>query len=192
MHLNSVGDILIIDLEATCWPEGNKGKEMEIIEIGAVLCRMEHFDRKGYSLNVVDEGAWLVRPEINPILTPFCTGLTTITQDMLEKDGMSLATALTELKSLMYNEPLFASWGQFDQDLFMRESRRKYLPYPFINYLNLKMLFAKRTGKDLMGEDEALHSIGLPFSGTRHRGIDDARNSVNLLRFLIDREMVGK
>lgn len=187
MNLRSLGDFLIIDLEATCWNGGNKGHQMEIIEIGVVLARPLQQGGK-YVVQTVDELDIIVKPIVNPVLTPFCTKLTSITQQMIDEEGVSLATAITKVKDLQYTTPLFTSWGQFDQTLFMSDIRSKRLIYPFINHLNLKALFSLRTNKDLMGEEEALAAIGLTFEGTRHRAIDDAKNSRRLLQYLIDME----
>ena len=65
---------LVIYLEATCDADRRLSKyEMEIIEIGAVLVDTE-------TLIPVDELGTFVKPVRHPVLTPFCTELTTITQ----------------------------------------------------------------------------------------------------------------
>jgi len=65
---------LVVDLEATCSDDGSIPKrEMEIIEIGAVLV-------DGQSMEPIDEYQTFIRPVRRPQLTPFCTQLTSITQ----------------------------------------------------------------------------------------------------------------
>ena len=65
---------LIIDFEATCANDGSVPRgEMEIIEIGAVLVEAATFGTLGTFQS-------FVRPVRHPMLTPFCTELTTITQ----------------------------------------------------------------------------------------------------------------
>lgn len=65
---------LVIDLEATCADDGSiPDNEREIIEIGAVLVETA-------GLTTVEEYQSFVRPVQHPVLSPFCTELTTITQ----------------------------------------------------------------------------------------------------------------
>ena len=79
-------DIVIIDLEATC-PESDEGgrntvERSNIIEVGAVRVHKR-------SLEVIDEFSELVRPHEYPG-TPFITGLTSITPEMVaDKDGFA-------------------------------------------------------------------------------------------------------
>lgn len=69
---------LVIDLEATCCDSGTIPQgEMEMIEIGAVVADAR-------SLQPVDEFGAFVRPVRHPILTEFCTALTSITQQQVD------------------------------------------------------------------------------------------------------------
>jgi len=65
---------IIFDLEATCWEKTSKAVRQinEIIEIGAA--------RLDANAQVVDTYQTFVRPTKNPILSNFCTKLTSITQ----------------------------------------------------------------------------------------------------------------
>ncbi|MEO0687592.1 MAG: 3'-5' exonuclease, partial [Cyanobacteria bacterium J06649_11] len=66
---------LIVDLEATCSDDGTSpSQEMEIIEIGAVMLNRSTWE-------IDSEYQQFVKPVRNPILTKFCTELTTITQN---------------------------------------------------------------------------------------------------------------
>ncbi len=68
---------LIIDLEATTSDDGSLPPEqLETIEIGGVLA-----DAK--TLDPVGEFQTFIRPVRHPILLPFCTKLTSITQAMV-------------------------------------------------------------------------------------------------------------
>ena len=72
-------NILIVDLEATCWENRPpRGQESEIIEIG--VCMMNARTGK-ISKN---EGI-LIRPQHSKVC-PFCTELTTLTQNMLDSE----------------------------------------------------------------------------------------------------------
>lgn len=97
---------LIIDFEATCCDHGTVPKqEMEIIEFGAVMLQRS-------TMQIVDEFQSFIRPVRNPQLTPFCTELTTITQQDVDAapDFSSVITALKQwLKP--YSNYIFCSWG---------------------------------------------------------------------------------
>lgn len=66
--------IVIVDLEATCWSDGESPsiEEMETIEIGCVLCNLDG--------HILDEFSTFVLPTKNPILSVFCTKLTVSAQ----------------------------------------------------------------------------------------------------------------
>ncbi|MDT0573595.1 3'-5' exonuclease [Streptomyces sp. DSM 3412] len=85
---------VIFDLEFTTWPGAMEqdwsapGQLREIVQIGAV--RVD----EGYS--VVEEYETLVRPVVNPRLSPFFTTLTGIDQRSVDRDGLAPARAVTD------------------------------------------------------------------------------------------------
>jgi len=64
---------IIFDLEATCWEQGSNIDRMEVIEIGAARLVTDDYE-------VRDTFSTFVRPTQEPILSEFCTNLTTINQ----------------------------------------------------------------------------------------------------------------
>lgn len=175
-------DYLVIDLEATC---DNGGlvprREMEIIEIGAVIV-----DRR--SFEPIGEFQSFVRPVQHPKLTDFCTQLTSITQ--AEVDGAPgfpiVLAALREFVEL-HARPLFCSWGAYDRGQFGLDAGFHGVELPFgDDHLNLKQAFSDALGtRKRFGMAGALRKLGLPLAGTHHRGIDDARNIARILPFAI-------
>jgi inhibitor of KinA sporulation pathway (predicted exonuclease) len=170
--------LLIIDLEATCCDRGKVPRdEMEIIEIGAVLL-------DGKTLETVSEFGTFIKPVRHPVLTPFCTKLTTITR--ADVDGAPLfPEALAQLKAWLepYPDCLFSSWGAYDRGQFLQDCAFHDLPFPFPEaHLNLKKAFAEAKGlKKRPGMGQALGMLGLELEGTHHRGIDDARNMTRIV-----------
>jgi len=80
--LREATHVLVVDLEATCSEDrAIPPDQMETIEIGAVLVRLPDFAIGG-------EFQSFVRPVRHPVLLPFCTKLTGITQGMV--DGATL------------------------------------------------------------------------------------------------------
>lgn len=166
-------NLLIVDLEATCYDRGQDppGFFSEIIEIGAVvLATASHTLTTDYQT--------FVRPVLFPMLSAFCTTLTTIQQ--AEADGgLPLATALRQLQAL-YDpaRAVFASWGFYDQRQIARVCARFDLPYPFAPaHISLKHSHAEFYRlRQPLGMDGALRLHQIALAGTHHRALDDARN----------------
>jgi inhibitor of KinA sporulation pathway (predicted exonuclease) len=179
---------LVIDLEATCDNQNAVPKsEMEIIEIGAVLCDAE-------TLQPIDEFQTFVRPVRHPILTPFCIELTTIEQAMVA-DAPPFPEALEALRRFIGERTaLFCSWGNYDRGQFQHDARHHGVSLPFRGqHLNLKQAFSDALGtRRRFGMAGALHRAGLEVLGTHHRGIDDARNIARLLPYCLGRQPVPR
>ncbi|EDM76513.1 Inhibitor of the KinA pathway to sporulation, predicted exonuclease [Plesiocystis pacifica SIR-1] len=175
-------DYLVIDLEATCDDAGAvPRREMEIIEIGAVLV-------DGQTLCPKREFQRFVRPLRHRTLTPFCRQLTSITQ--AEVDGAAtFPEVIAELRAFMYDDggrPRFCSWGAYDRGQFEQDARFHGVALPFTDHLNLKAGFSRVLGtRKRYGMAGALRRLGLPLEGTHHRGIDDARNIAKILPFIV-------
>lgn len=77
---NILDKIIIIDVESTCWEGANPvGMESDIIEIGVCLLDIQTGE-------ITDNRGILIKPERSTI-SSFCTALTTITPEMVVKDG---------------------------------------------------------------------------------------------------------
>lgn len=93
-------EIVVFDTEYTAW-EGSKkrnwsgpNERREIVQIGAVKIRTD-------DLAELSDFAVFVKPEKNPILSPYFTALTGITQKKIETDGVGFAEAIKR----------FAAWA---------------------------------------------------------------------------------
>lgn len=172
---------VVVDLEATCDDRGSVPRdESETIEIGAVLVDPT-------TLEAVDELQTFVRPVVHPRLTTFCTELTTITQADVDA-APTFAAAAARLATFGRNA-VFCSWGAYDRVQLARDAHRCGIAPPLPGrHLNLKELFARAAGdRRSVGNGRALGRVGLPRTGTHHRGIDDARNIARLLPYALGR-----
>ena len=179
---------LVVDLEATCCDQKQIPRhQMEIIEIGAVMV-------DAVDLAVIDEFQTFINPVCHPILTPFCTTLTTITQAEVDRaSGFTDAIAAFQSWFTAYDKRLFCSWGDFDRNQFKQDCKFHAVPLPFQNHFNLKKAFLQTQGlKQRCGMDQALQLAGIPLVGTHHRGIDDARNIAKLLPYGLGRKQLAK
>jgi len=189
-----VKPLLIIDLEATCWKDNKKElskleyKNQEIIEIGAAILKIPNgVCLPSSSTTLISE---FVRPVRNPILTDFCTELTSITQEQVDNAEYfpkALENFLNKVKKSLGDidvvDVVFASWGRFDKSQFKRDCSLHDIEYPFGKHWNAKKGFSRSLGtKKGYGFKKALSKIGLEFEGNHHRGVDDANNMAKLIR----------
>lgn len=169
----------IVDLEATCWEGAEKNSKVsEIIEIGAVITDHE--------FNIIGEFDEFIRPVLNPILSNFCTQLTSIKQhDIDNADGFKevMQDFSNWLKSSSIVE--FYSWGNYDKNQLLKDCVSHKIMYPFINHVNLKNLIANKRKTKPAGLGKTLEQLGLQFIGTPHRGIDDVRNMVRVCKAIL-------
>lgn len=190
MSGNQNNTYLIVDLEATCTDDAEFPRhEMEIIEIGAVAV-------EGKTLAPVDEFEAFVRPVRNPVLTDFCTRLTSITQaDVEGADMFPMVNDRFRAWVEGFANPVFCSWGNYDRNQVLQDCAYHEAPYPFPTdyHINIKARFAKRQGiGKQVGMKKALQLAGLPLEGAHHRGIDDARNMVRLMPYIFGQARLGK
>jgi inhibitor of KinA sporulation pathway (predicted exonuclease) len=172
---------LVIDFEATCCDRGTVPRHaMEIIEFGAVIAEADDF-------RIVDEFQSFVKPVRHPRLTPFCTTLTSIRQaDVDVAPAFPECIAAFEVWLSRYRDFAFCSWGDYDRTQLQQDCDFHRIHNPIsAPHRNVKRLFGERQGRTKKyGLSDAIREAGLAFSGTHHRGIDDARNIARLLPFV--------
>lgn len=169
--------IFVLDLEATCWEDlgAYTVDETEIIEIGCVMATPAG--------EVLDEFGTFVRPVNDPVLSEFCTQLTSITQQDVDQ-----APVYQEAMRLLdgwvgHRGGIWGSWGNYDFRQFASMEKRYPSHCEFLKklHVNLKKSWRQTTRHNRTSLRSALKFHGLDFEGTHHRGIDDARNIARLL-----------
>lgn len=181
---------IILDFEATC-QEGAKPKPQEIIEFPSVLISLE-------TKQVVDEFQSFVRPFHHPVLSEFCTNLTSITQDDVDNAELFpvvLEKHLAWLKShgLNENNALFVTCGDWDfnsgftEQCAASEPMVEVVPPIYRKWQNIKIPFCQYKGcNKAPGMSGMLRELDIPLIGHHHRGIDDCRNIANLYIKLLE------
>jgi 3'-5' exoribonuclease 1 len=164
---------IIFDLEATCWAkEEAKDKQSEVIEIGAV--------KLDDNLNVVSEFQTFVKPSLNPILSEFCTNLTSIKQvevDLAPTSKEALTKFYNWLSDNGKSKYWLCSWGFYDKKMLNRQCQMNYMATGWLKWhISIKHQYAEINGITPTGMKGILDSLGIELEGTHHRGIDDARN----------------
>lgn len=175
-------ELLVFDLEATSNQE-TEGERPEnqtnnfIIEIGAVL-----LDR---NLETIGEFQHFVRPEER--ITPFITGITSITNEMVESQPLWSEVAVkmeawaAGLTKNIKNVRLCA-WGNYFDIPLMRKCYQYYkMPYPWsgtaFDCKTIAMMWCSLSGRrtDKLGVDNLAKLMGITPEGQYHRAITDAQ-----------------
>lgn len=171
---------VVIDFEATCFKSRKVPREeMEVIEFAAALVDKETFEP-------VDEFDEFVRPVVHPTLDDFAVELTTITQDQVDS-AFTFPTVLRQFTAWLEKYPgekTFASWGGYDKDQLQQDCERHGVKYPFdTEHYNIKEVFRQKRGyKRQCGVKTALRRLRMDFEGVPHRGRDDVRNIIKIMR----------
>lgn len=177
--------VLVVDLEATCWENkaAKPGNEQaEIIEVGWALLDVP-------SNALLRTGTILVKP-VHSRVSEFCTELTTITQAMVDGEGVTLKEAFEFLVDELGSKSVsWASYGEYDKNMVRRQCEVFGLEYPFgETHTNVKTVFKDvyRGHRGNYGMASAYRVVfGKPIEGTHHRGGDDARNIAVMLGALL-------
>lgn len=179
--------ITIFDLEYTAWECSmarhwlTPGEFREVVQIGAVKLDAENF-------TVLDEFDALIRPRINPLLSPYFEKLTGITNQQVARKGDDFAVAYARFMDFADEGPI-AAFGRDDRAL--RENLRLYgltgaraLPV----FYDLRGWFAV-LGLDPRGMHscELAPALGMPFQGRAHNALDDARGVAAAMAVLASR-----
>jgi len=175
----------VIDVEATCYPDGQKfppGEVQEIIEIGIAVVDV-------CARRIVANDQIVVRNSLSSV-SPFCTALTGWTAEALREKGCSFGEACSQLTA-GYNpkDRLWISQGSFDKEIFESESALLGVPNPLgSHHINLAALLSMLTGrKRQIGLRKALRLFKLELEGKQHCGKDDAYNQARVYIEILNR-----
>lgn len=169
--------ITVIDIEATCWEDDKvpEKQEREIIEIG--ICKLNMSDG-----SIEDKRSYYVKPYKSEI-SEYCTQLTGITAEKLDKEGISFKEACSRIRN-RYNSlvRIYSGYGEFDKEIIQNQCKELGIKFPFSDtYLDLKMLLSLMSGRKPIGLVRELDTRNLEFEGNNHSGADDAYNTAKLL-----------
>lgn len=175
-------NIVIFDLEATCWQGSPPGMEQEIIEIGAWL--INPFGE------ILGEYNRFVRPWLHPHLSAFCQELTSIKQENVDraKGFEEVIEEFKEWAGIYDNHYLLCSWGRFDKKMLQHDCQLHGLEEDWVeSHINIKAQYRdlQRLPKAI-GLKKAVQREGFEFEGTHHRAIDDAHNLMKIFVKYLD------
>ena len=128
---------------------------------------------------------------INPFLSYFCRQLTHIEQEYINRASAfpDVADEFQEWSGVFDDEDyLLCSWGSFDKKLLVQDCILHKLDYDWTaHHINLKRQYQelKRLHRS-RGLKAAVNSEGFEFTGSHHRGIDDAKNLAKIFVKYLD------
>ncbi|GAA2101647.1 hypothetical protein GCM10009801_75050 [Streptomyces albiaxialis] len=181
---------VVFDLEFTSWPEalerdwGEPGQFREIVQIGALRLTAE--------CAVVEEFETLVRPVVNPELSPYFTGLTGIGQEAVDRDGACPAEALGEFLGFCRDQTVL-SYGNdmvvLGENMGWVRSRGEQLKHSFLDaaFLNIRpWLNAVAPDTATADSGRLWQALGLPrpMAGSEHSALFDCHSFAAALRHL--------
>lgn len=191
--------LFILDFEATCWnneaaitPENPKLSIFEIIEFPVLALNVK--------TKIIDfKFHHYIKPKVHPKLTAFCTELTGITQDTVDKaiyleEAFKLFEDFLIINKLNEKNFLFVTCGDWDLKTCIRnECKYKNLEYPkyFKQWVNIKKVFAdyKEDPKFKVGMVGMLNDLNMKLDGKHHSGIDDCHNISKIAVFLLEKNI---
>lgn len=177
MANNKYDEVVVVDLEATCWQtrEEQERNYSEVIEIG--VCRLNVLTG-----DITDPRSIIVKPMFSEV-SPFCTELTGHTQTGVDQ-GISLMSAIQILKAdYGFKNKMWASYGNYDRNKLADECERKNIERPLPpTHLNISALATlKLRANKHVGLGQACTRFGLDFEGQKHSGKDDAVMAAKVL-----------
>jgi ERI1 exoribonuclease 3 len=191
--------VCILDFEATCF-EGAKSndKPHEIIEFPSVLLQIE--EKK---VTKIDEFQEYCKPVINPKLSKFCTDLTGIGQETVDKADAFPNVFYRHYQWLQKHlkaddKCVIVTCGAWDLNVMLPIELKKWSTrfdffssnssnlalYRFVtnppkfyrNYVNIKQKFEEFYNDKAGGMPTMLKKLKLSLDGRHHSGIDDCKN----------------
>ncbi|AYV80406.1 MAG: exonuclease [Harvfovirus sp.] len=195
----------VLDFEATCW-EKDKGKPYEIIEFPSVLYKVTETETNKFHLKAVGEFQKYCKPVENPVLSEFCTKLTGIEQEQVDK-AREFPYVLKEHYDWLVsetggntNEIIFVTCGSWDfENAFNKELGRwiqnhKFscsnpvlynfminIPSVYKTFINIKDIFKSIYGEKAGGMVSMLNYLKIKLEGRHHCGLHDCRNIGKIL-----------
>ncbi|XP_074652516.1 3'-5' exoribonuclease 1-like [Tubulanus polymorphus] len=170
--------LVIIDFEATCEESNGTNFPHEIIEFPAILLNTN-------TLKVESEFHEYCRPQKNSKLSPFCTELTGITQEVIDSADAfpDVLQRMESWLSLCSNDGAstyaIVTDGPWDMSRFMqKQCQISEIKFPrwARKWVNVRKTYRNFYGFAKANLRAMLENLGMAFIGKPHSGIDDARN----------------
>ncbi len=176
-------NFIIFDLELTCWEGDMAGRQQEIIELAALK-----INSYGHTISRFNR---FVKPKYYPILSPYCTHLTTINQTQINQAKLfkEVIGDFMEWINKDQEDYYLIAWGHNDLEFLKNECKNHNVDLDWLDtYVDLSNKYIKlRKLRDSISLVGALSLEGFEFEGTQHRAEDDTYNlSKIFIKYLAD------
>ncbi|KAL9649897.1 hypothetical protein ABK040_011370 [Willaertia magna] len=178
--------LLILDFEATC-EDGDKSFPNEIIEFPTIALNTK-------TLEIDCQFHNYVKPKINPTLTKFCTELTGIQQEWVDK-GETFKNCLTKHQQWLMEQFVnhgksfcFVTCGDWDLNTMLKkqcEIDNISIPSFYKQWINIKKEFTRIYKEKAYGMTSMLNYFKLELKGRHHSGIDDCLNITRVVQEIL-------
>jgi len=163
--------VVCFDMEMCCWED--KRQLGEIISIGLVELDLA-------TGQTHREAHYYVKP-VRDRVSPFCEGLTGITQRMVDRQGRALQDVITTITKGFGARRPYVAWGD-DAAYLARECRKHGFTSPFHLSVDAGLLYRiKKRSSENVGLSQALQRAGAEFEGLAHNALVDAKNLATLI-----------
>lgn len=158
-------------------------RQQETIEIGAI--RINDYGEETGSFEQ------FVRPLLHPRLSAFCSELTTIEQQQIDRanEFPEVIELFQDWAEIWEEDYLLCSWGSFDRKMLVSDCLLHDLDTDWIEdrHINLKRQYhdIKRLRRP-RGLKRSVEKEGFDFTGVHHRGISDAENLAKIFVKYLD------
>jgi inhibitor of KinA sporulation pathway (predicted exonuclease) len=190
-ELTSAGGALLIDLEFTCWEDSlrtqwaDPARPAEVIEIGLAAWCLD-------TRTVSGSFASLVRPRVNPALSPYCHALLHIAQEDIDA-AEELPMVLGALEGWLRVQPKpdvpTCGWGAMDRVRLTADARAAGASDPLAGraHLDLRAVLTALLDHRAPIDRETVRALkDLPPNPRRHRALDDTLDLLHFLPLLLD------
>ncbi|MCQ8192308.1 3'-5' exonuclease [Streptomyces rugosispiralis] len=175
---------VVFDLEFTTWPGAleqdwsEPGQLREIVQIGALRIST---DSAAGAHSVVEEYEALVRPVVNPRLSPFFTGLTGVDQETVDREGVAPADAIGDFLAFCRGQSVL-SYGNdmvvLGENVGWARARGEqikngFLTTPFLNIRPWLNTIAPTTASANSGRLWEVLGLPKPAAGKEHSALFD-------------------
>ncbi len=182
------GEVVLYDLEFTAWPGSHQanwaapGEHREIVQIGAV--------RIAPAQNCAEIGCFerIVRPRVNPILSPYFMALTGLSQDRVDREGVTFEAALADFRNFAGDTAtIVAAFGGdaavISENCELNRCAEAFLPSQMVD---IRPFITRALGIEgqPVSSGDLPHRLGYPPAGHAHDALADARAIAIALRHI--------
>ena len=182
------GEFILYDLEFTAWPGSRRtnwttpGEHREIVQIGAV--------RIAPARGCVETGCFerIVRPRINPVLSPYFVELTGLSQQRVDREGVPFEQALEDFRAFAGDtSTIIAAFGGdaevLNENCALNRCATTFLPAQMVD-IRPFIIRALGLEGEPVSSGELPHRLGYPPAGHPHDALADARALAIALRHI--------